>query len=129
MNKTDKAERMIWHVNENEELELIINKEVMTVFDISKLFPAFEELNVAQQGVITYGLKQNLKDKVATMLGSPIAAKVKVMEERFDLLLTGKWKSPSEKRQSLKAKARELIDSGNVTEDQMEVLRKLKLIN
>ena len=77
--------------------------------------------------VIVYGIKQNLSDKIASMKDYTIQEKIKVMNDRFQSLKNGIWKTPGKEKISVKKKAEKLVKEG-VTDAEMALLKKLGLV-
>ncbi len=64
--------------------------EILTSFDLAKLFPTFGEMNEVQKQLIVYGTKQKLMDVGANAIAE-VAGKVEAAKKKYDELLAGKW--------------------------------------
>ena len=117
--------KMKWSVKDGFQI-LTVDGIEETSYDIKAIFPDFEEFTEVQREVISYGIKQNLSDKIAGMKGDTLKEKVEVMDKRFESLMKGIWKSPSKDRESVKKKASKLVNDG-VTPEEMALLKKLGL--
>ena len=64
--------------------------EIMAEFDLTKIYPTFNEMTVVQTQVIVYGMKQKLMDVGASEIAE-VSGKVAAAKKKFDELLAGKW--------------------------------------
>lgn len=64
--------------------------EILAEFDLTKLFPTFNELTVVQSQVIVYGVKQKLMDVGASEIAE-VGGKVSRAKTKWEELLAGKW--------------------------------------
>ena len=71
---------------DEKESALIIEAE----FDLSKIFPAFNELTDVQRQMVVFGAKQKLSDSGAENRGDS-ASKILSAKEVYDQWLAGKW--------------------------------------
>ncbi len=112
-------------------LEGIINigfeNTILDTYDLKVLFPEIEKMTEVQRGLVIYGFKQNLSDKIAGMKDYTVKEKVKVMTERYDSLKNGIWKTPSKEKVSVKKKAAALVTAGGLSEIELALLTKLGL--
>ena len=120
-------ERIKWTIDLEGVLSISYGNEILDVYDLKKIFPNLLDLNQVQAGLVVYGFKQNLSDKIANMKDYTLKEKVKVMDERFQSLVKGIWKTPAKEKVSVKKKADALIEKG-VTEAEMDLLKKLGLV-
>jgi len=112
-------------------IEGIINigfgNEILNTYDLKVIFPKIEEMTEVQRGLVIYGFKQNLSDKIAGMKDYTTKEKVKTMTERYESLAKGIWKTPSKEKVSIKKKASELVEAGGLSEVELALLEKLGL--
>jgi hypothetical protein len=112
-------------------IEGIINigfgNEILDSYNMKVIFPKIEEITEVQRELILYGFKQNLSDKIAGMKHYTLKEKVKTMTERYESLVKGIWKTPSKEKTSIKKKAAELVEAGNLNEVELALLAKLGL--
>lgn len=64
--------------------------EIFAEFDLTKLYPTFNEMTVVQSQVIVYGIKQKLMDVGANEIAQ-IDGKVTAAKKKWNELLEGKW--------------------------------------
>jgi hypothetical protein len=64
--------------------------EILAEFDLTKLYPTFNEMSVVQSQIIVYGVKQKLMDVGANEIGE-VGGKVTRAKTKWDELLAGKW--------------------------------------
>ena len=120
-------ERIKWALLPKGMLSIGFNNEMLDTYDLKKIYPTFDQLNEVQIGIIIYGFKQNLSDKIANMKDYTLKEKVKVMTARYMDLVDGIWKTPAKEKVSVKKKADKLVQEG-VTEAEMDLLKKLGLV-
>lgn len=112
-------------------IEGIINigfgNEILDTYDLKVIFPKIEEMTEVQRGLVIYGFKQNLSDKIAGMKDYTMKEKVKIMTERYDSLAKGIWKTPAKEKISVKKKAASLVEAGGLSEVELALLEKLGL--
>lgn len=96
-------------------------------FDLSRLFPQFEEFDESQQLSIAYGIKQKVADATARPADQKLTedeAKT-VMEATYDRIVGGQWNATKEGAITMKKKVDQAIN--NATPEQLEVLKQLGL--
>ena len=120
-------ERIKWTIDLEGVLSISYGNEILDVYDLKKIFPDLLDLDQVQAGLVVYGFKQNLSDKIANMKDYTLNEKVKVMTARYMDLVKGIWKTPAKEKVSVKKKADALIEKG-VTEAEMDLLKKLGLV-
>ena len=120
------SERIKWTLVEPL-LNVGFDNTIIASYNLAELYPGFPEMNEVQQMVIVYGLKQNLSDKIAGMKDYTLNEKVEVMDERFQSLKDGIWKTPAKEKVSIKKKATELVEAGGLSEVELALLVKLGL--
>ena len=112
-------------------IEGIINvgfgNEILDTYDLKVIFPKIEEMTAVQRGLVIYGFKQNLSDKIAGMKNYTTKEKVKTMTSRYMDLVKGIWKTPSKEKVSVKEKASELVEAGGLSKVELALLEKLGL--
>ncbi len=112
-------------------LEGIVNigfeNTILDTYDLKVIFPKIEEMTEVQRGLVIYGFKQNLSDKIAGMKDYTTKEKVKVMTERYESLVKGIWKTPAKEKVSVKKKATALVEAGGLSEVELALLTKLGL--
>jgi hypothetical protein len=112
-------------------IEGIINigfgNEILDTYDLKVIFPKIEEMTEVQRGLVIYGFKQNLSDKIAGMKDYTMKEKVRIMTSRYNDLAIGVWKTPAKEKISVKKKAQAERDSGNLTPAEIALLDKLGL--
>jgi len=64
--------------------------EILATFDLTKIYPTFNEMSVVQSQVIVYGIKQKLMDVGASEVAE-VSGKVAAAKKKWDELLAGKW--------------------------------------
>ena len=112
-------------------IEGIINigfgNDLLDSYDLKVIFPKIEEMTEVQRGLVIYGFKQNLSDKIAGMKDYTMKEKVKTMTERYNSLIKGIWKTPAKEKVSIKKKASELVEAGGLSQIELALLEKLGL--
>ncbi len=112
-------------------LEGIVNigfeNTILDTYDLKVLFPEIEKMTEVQRGLVIYGFKQNLSDKIAGMKDYTVKEKVKTMTERYESLVKGIWKTPSKEKTSVKKEAAKLVAAGGLSEIELALLTKLGL--
>lgn len=63
---------------------------ILAEFDLTKIYPTFNEMTVVQSQVIVYGIKQKLMDVGASEIAQ-VGGKVTAAKKKWDELLAGKW--------------------------------------
>ncbi len=119
-------ERIKWTYIEGT-VQIGFENETLDVYDLKTLFPAIEEMTEVQRGLVIYGFKQNLSDKIAGMKDYSIKEKVKVMTARYTDLVKGIWKTPTKEKVSVKKKATALVEAGGLSKVELALLEKLGL--
>jgi hypothetical protein len=100
---------------------------ILSTYDLKVLFPEIEKMTEVQRGLVLYGFKQNLSDKIAGMKDYTMKEKVKTMSERYESLVKGIWKTPSKEKTSVKKKAASLVEAGGLSPVELALLEKLGL--
>ena len=74
-------------------------------FDLSLIFPKWEELKVIQQKVIAFGVNKKVSNSIALdgALKTTEEEKIILMQETFDMLVKEKWSTKSTKTDMEKA--------------------------
>ncbi len=112
-------------------LEGVVNigfeNTILDTYDLKVIFPTIEEMTEVQRGLVIYGFKQNLSDKIAGMKDYTVKEKVKVMGDRYESLKDGVWKIPSKEKTSVKKEAAKLVATGTLSEIELALLAKLGL--
>lgn len=119
-------ERIKWIYIEGT-LQIGFENDILDTYDLKVIFPKIEEMTEVQRGLVIYGFKQNLSDKIAGMKDYTTKEKVKTMTERYNSLTKGVWKTPAKEKVSIKKKATALVESGNLTPVEIALLEKLGL--
>ena len=119
-------ERIKWTYIEGT-VQIGFENETLDVYDLKGIFPTIEEMTEVQKGLIVYGFKQNLSDKIAGMKDYSISEKVKVMTARYMDLVKGIWKTPAKEKVSVKKKATALVKAGGLSPVELALLEKLGL--
>lgn len=119
-------ERIKWTYIEGT-ISIGFGNKVLAVYDLISIFPEIEKMTEVQRGLVIYGFKQNLSDKIAGMKDYTMDEKVKTMTERHESLAKGIWKTPSKEKASVKKKAQALIEEGGLSEEELALLAKLGL--
>ena len=101
--------------------------ETLDVYDMKVIFPDIETMTEVQRGLVIYGLKQNLSDKIAGMKDYTMKEKVKTMTERYESLVKGVWKTAAKEKVSIKKKAASLVEAGGLSPVELALLEKLGL--
>ena len=120
-------ERIKWTLLPQGMLSIGFGNEMLDTYDLKKIFPEFEKLTEVQIGVVIYGFKQNLSDKIAGMKDCTLEEKVKTMADRYDDLIKGIWKTPAKEKTSVKKEAAKLVEEG-VNDTEMALLKRLGLV-
>lgn len=120
-------ERIKWNLLPEGMLSIGFENELLDTYDLKKVYPTFDSMTEVQIGIIVYGFKQNLSDKIAGMKDYTLKEKVKVMGDRFQSLVDGIWKTPSKEKTSIKKKAASLVEAGGLSEVELALLEKLGL--
>jgi hypothetical protein len=120
------SERIKWTYIEGV-INIGFGNEILDTYDLKVIFPKIEEMTEVQRGLVIYGFKQNLSDKIAGMKDYTMKEKVKTMSERYDSLVKGIWKTPTKEKISVKKKATALVEAGGLTEVELTLLEKLGL--
>ena len=112
-------------------LEGVVNigfeNTILDTYDLKVIFPKIEEMTEVQRGLVIYGFKQNLSDKIAGMKDYTMKEKVKVMTERYESLVKGIWKTPAKEKTSVKKEAAKLVAAGGLNEIELALLTRLGL--
>ena len=119
-------ERIKWTYLEGT-IQIGFGNETLDVYDLKVIFPDIETMSEVQRGLIIYGFKQNLSDKIAGMKDYTMREKVKTMSERYESLVKGVWKTPAKEKTSVKKEAAKLVEAGGLTEVELALLEKLGL--
>jgi hypothetical protein len=119
-------ERIKWIYIEGT-LQMGFENEILDTYDLTVIYPEIEKMTEVQRGLVIYGFKQNLSDKIAGMKDYTLKEKVKVMAERYQSLKEGIWKTPAKEKVSIKKKATALVESGNLSPVELALLEKLGL--
>jgi hypothetical protein len=112
-------------------IEGIINisfgNEILDSYNMKVIFPDIETMSEVQRGLVIYGFKQNLSDKIAAMKDYTMKEKVKVMGDRYESLKDGSWKTAAKEKTSVKKEAAKLVEAGGLSEVELALLEKLGL--
>jgi len=119
-------ERIKWTYLEGT-IQIGFENTILDTYDLTMLFPEIEKMTEVQRGLVTYGFKQNLSDKIAGMKDYTMKEKVKVMTERYESLVKGIWKTPAKEKTSVKKEAAKLVAAGGLSEIELALLEKLGL--
>ena len=119
-------ERIKWTYLEGT-IQIGFGNETLDVYDLKVIFPTIEEMTEVQRGLVIYGFKQNLSDKIAGMKDYTMKEKVKTMTSRYNDLANGVWKTPAKEKTSVKKEAAKLVEAGGLTEVELALLEKLGL--
>ena len=119
-------ERIKWTYLEGT-IQIGFGNETLDVYDLKVIFPTIEEMTEVQRGLVIYGFKQNLSDKIAGMKDYTMKEKVKTMTSRYESLKNGVWKTPAKEKISIKKKAQAERDSGTLTPVEIAMLDRLGL--
>ena len=119
-------ERIKWTYLEGT-IQIGFENETLEVYDLTVMFPDIETMSEVQRGLVIYGFKQNLSDKIAGMKDYTMKEKVRTMTSRYNDLALGIWKTPAKEKISVKKKAEELAKSNSLTIQDVELLKKLGL--
>ena len=119
-------ERIKWTYLEGT-IQIGFGNETLDVYDLKVIFPTIEKMTEVQRGLVIYGFKQNLSDKIAGMKDYTMKEKVKTMTSRYNDLVKGIWKTPTKEKISVKKKAASLVEAGGLTEVELALLEKLGL--
>jgi hypothetical protein len=119
-------ERIKWTYLEGT-IQIGFENNILDNYDLKVLFPTIENMTEVQRGLVIYGFKQNLSDKIAGMKDYTMKEKVKTMTERYESLVKGVWKTPAKEKISVKKKATALVEAGGLTPVELALLEKLGL--
>jgi len=119
-------ERIKWTYLEGT-IQIGFENEILDTYDLTVMFPDIETMTEVQRGLVIYGFKQNLSDKIAGMKDYTMKEKVRTMTSRYNDLALGIWKTPAKEKISVKKKAAELVEAGGLTEVELALLEKLGL--
>ena len=119
-------ERIKWTYLEGT-IQIGFGNETLDVYDLKVIFPTIETMTEVQRGLVIYGFKQNLSDKIAGMKDYTMKEKVRTMSERYESLVKGVWKTPAKEKTSVKKEAAKLVEAGGLTEVELALLEKLGL--
>ena len=119
-------ERIKWTYLEGT-IQIGFGNETLDVYDLKVIFPTIETMTEVQRGLVIYGFKQNLSDKIAGMKDYTMKEKVKTMSERYESLVKGIWKTPAKEKTSVKKEAAKLVEAGGLTKVELALLEKLGL--
>lgn len=100
---------------------------ILNTYDLKVIFPDIETMTEVQRGLVLYGFKQNLSDKIAGMKDYSMSEKVKTMTARYESLKDGIWKTPAKEKTSVKKEADKLIAAGELNEVELALLKRLGL--
>jgi hypothetical protein len=100
---------------------------ILNTYDLKVIFPDIEKMTEVQRGLVLYGFKQNLSDKIAGMKDYSMSEKVKTMTARYESLKDGIWKTPAKEKTSVKKEADKLIAAGELNEVELALLKRLGL--
>ncbi len=64
--------------------------EILATFDLTKIYPTFNEMSIVQSQIIVYGVKQKLMDVGASEVAE-VSGKVTAAKKKWEELLAGKW--------------------------------------
>lgn len=120
-------ERIKWTLLPEGMLSIGFGNEMFDTYDLKKIFPDLESLTEVQLGIVIYGFKQNLSDKIAGMKDYTLKEKVKTMTDRYNDLVKGIWKTPAKEKTSVKKEAKKLVEDG-VNDIEMAILKRLGLV-
>jgi phage tail tube protein FII len=120
------SERIKWTYIEGT-IQLGFGNETLDVYDLTTIFPEIEKMTEVQRGLVIYGFKQNLSDKIAGMKDYTMKEKVATMTERYNSLKSGVWKTAAKEKISVKKKATALVKAGGLSEVELALLEKLGL--
>jgi hypothetical protein len=119
-------ERIKWTYIEGT-IQIGFGNEILDTYDLTVIFPEIESMTEVQRGLVIYGFKQNLSDKIAGMKDYTMKEKVKTMTSRYNDLVKGVWKTPAKEKTSVKKEAAKLVEAGGLTEVELALLEKLGL--
>ena len=119
-------ERIKWTYLEGT-IQIGFENETLDSYDLTVMFPDIETMTEVQRGLVIYGFKQNLSDKIAGMKDYTMKEKVRTMTSRYNDLAKGIWKTPAKEKISVKKKAASLVEAGGLTEVELALLEKLGL--
>ena len=120
-------DRIKWQLTEQGGLNVSQGNEMFNTYDLTTIYPDFNEFTEVQRMVVVYGVKQNLSDKIANMKDYTIDEKMVVMNKRFQSLVDGIWKSPTKEKTSIKKKVAAIVAEGTLTDIEKALLTKLGL--
>ena len=120
-------DRIKWQLTEQGGLNVSQGNEMFNTYDLTTIYPDFNEFTEVQRMVVVYGVKQNLSDKIANMKDYTIDEKMVVMNKRFLSLVDGIWKSPTKEKTSIKKKVAAIVAEGTLTDIEKALLTKLGL--
>ena len=66
------------------------NVKIEAEFDLTKIFPLFNEMTDVQQQAVTFGIRQKLMDTGASEIGNA-DGKITSAKKQWEQLLAGKW--------------------------------------
>ena len=104
-----------------------LGNEILDTYDLKVIFPSIETMSEVQRGLVIYGLKQNLSDKIAGMKDYTMKEKVKTMTSRYNDLVKGVWKTAAKEKISVKKEAAKLMAAGGLSPVELALLEKLGL--
>ena len=116
--------RLTWALNSND-LTVAVGAEQIGRYNLTKLFPNFQEFDEVQQMAVVYGVKQNLSDKTARNkdVSLTLTEKADVMDERYTFMVEKRiWRQPGKEKISLKKRAQDLLDKGLIDEKTYNLL-------
>ena len=119
-------ERIKWTYLEGT-IQIGFENETLDSYDLKVIFPDIETMTEVQRGLVIYGFKQNLSDKIAGMKDYTMKEKVRTMTSRYNDLAKGIWKTAAKEKISVKKKAAEMVEAGGLTEVELALLEKLGL--
>ena len=97
------------------------------MFDLERLYPNFSQMDTIPKNLFVYGAKQFLSDKTARekdVVLTP-AEKVKVMKDRYQMLIDGQWSMKPEKGTIISKKKLEKEAEEKLSEKEQQQLKKL----
>ena len=97
-------------------------------FDVTEIFPEFEDLDAIQKNVVVYGLKQKLADSVAanTDMKYTVNERIATMSNTWSRLKDGIWTQKGGPRDSIQKRINENLSKVDLSKVPEEVLAALR---